>query len=51
MGPVHLCSPFLAGSGGGIQLHTELQRCSRLSKDICFFAIFATDHQLSPEQM
>lgn len=35
MGPVHLCSPFLAGSGGSIQLHAELERCSRLSKDIC----------------
>lgn len=36
MGPVHLCSPFPVGSGGGIQLHAELERCSRLSKDRCF---------------
>lgn len=35
-GSVHLCSPFPAGSAGGIQLHAELERCSKLSKDICF---------------
>lgn len=35
-GTIHLCPPFPAGSGGGIQLHVELQRCSRLSEDIRF---------------